>query len=74
MCLAVPLQVSRVVDEETAVVRQGETELEISTALLEEVRVGDYVIVHAGFGIDVLDLQEAEQRLELFRRMRDAAP
>ena len=74
MCLAVPLQVSRVVDEETAVVRQGETELEISTALLEEVRVGDYVIVHAGFGIDVLDLQEAEERLELFRRMRDAAP
>jgi len=74
MCLAVPLQVSRIVDDETAVVRQGETELEISTALLEEVRVGDYVIVHAGFGIDVLDLQEAEQRLELFRRMRDAAP
>lgn len=74
MCLAVPMRVSRIVDEETAVVSQGETKLEISTALLQDVRLGDYVIVHAGFAIDILDLQEAEERLELFRRMKDAAP
>jgi hydrogenase expression/formation protein HypC len=74
MCLAVPMQVCRVLDDEKAVVRQGETELEISTALLQDVEVGDYVIVHAGFGIDILDLREAEERLALFREMREKSP
>jgi hydrogenase expression/formation protein HypC len=74
MCLAVPMQVCRVLGGEKAVVRQGETELEISTALLQDVGVGDYVIVHAGFGIDILDLREAEERLALFREMREKSP
>lgn len=74
MCLAVPMQISRVLDNDKAVVRQGETELEISTSLLQDVKVGDYVIVHAGFGIDILDLQEAEERLALFREMREKSP
>jgi hydrogenase expression/formation protein HypC len=68
------MQVCRVLDDEKAVVRQGETELEISTALLQDVGVGDYVIVHAGFGIDILDLREAEERLALFREMREKSP
>ena len=71
MCLAVPMQISCLLEDDKALVKQGEIEIEISTSLLEKVEVGDYVIVHAGFGIDLLDLQEAEERLELFRQMKE---
>jgi hydrogenase expression/formation protein HypC len=71
MCLAVPMQISCLLEDNKALVKQGEIEIEISTSLLEKVEVGDYVIVHAGFGIDLLDLQEAEERLELFRQMKE---
>ena len=71
MCLAVPMRISCLLEDNKALVKQGETEIEISTSLLEKVEVGDYVIVHAGFGIDLLDLQEAEERLELFRQMKE---
>ena len=71
MCLAVPMRISCLLEDDKALVKQGETAIEISTSLLEKVEVGDYVIVHAGFGIDLLDLQEAEERLELFRQMKE---
>jgi len=38
---------------------------------LVDARVGDYVIVHAGYAIEVLDKEEAEKTLELFREMLD---
>jgi hydrogenase expression/formation protein HypC len=37
--------------------------------LTPEVRVGDYVVIHTGFAINVLDEQEAEETLRLFREL-----
>ena len=71
MCLAVPLMISKIVDNQRALVTQGNTDLEINTTLLENPRTGDYVIVHAGFGIEKLDFEEAEKRLELFRQISE---
>ena len=73
MCLAVPLQITTILDDERAMVQQGSTELEVNTSLLQEARAGDFVIVHAGFAIEVLDLEEAEERLELFRQLEEGA-
>jgi hydrogenase expression/formation protein HypC len=73
MCLAVPLQVTEILGEDRALVKQGSTTLEVSTSLLESVKAGDFVIVHAGFAIELLDLQEAEERLELFRQIEEGA-
>jgi len=39
--------------------------------MLPEAKVGDYVIVHAGFAIQILNEEEAEKSLELFREMAD---
>ena len=72
MCLAVPLEISKVLDGERALVKQGQGELEINISLLDEPKPGDFIIVHAGFGIEKLDLEEANKRLELFREI-DAA-
>jgi hydrogenase expression/formation protein HypC len=72
MCLAVPMQISEILDERKALVRQGATSLEIDISLLDEPKTGDYVIVHAGFAIETLDLEEAKERLELFRQVEEA--
>ena len=69
MCLAVPLEISKILDEERALVKQGLGELEINISLLHEPKPGDFIIVHAGFGIEKLDLEEANKRLELFREI-----
>ncbi len=66
MCLAIPMKIERIVDEETAVVTQRETELEVNTALLENPSPGDYIIVHAGFAIEKLEYDDARDRLDLF--------
>ena len=73
MCLAVPLEIDRLLDEERAVVMQADTELEINVSLISDPQPGDYVIVHAGFAIDKLDLEEAGERLELFRHLEEQA-
>lgn len=72
MCLAVPMKVVRVRgDRATAVV--DDVEREIGTALVPDVAVGDFVIVHAGFAIQKLSESEAEETLELFRQMAELA-
>jgi hydrogenase expression/formation protein HypC len=74
MCLAVPLQILRITGERTAMVRQAHSEMEVDVSLLDDPRPGEFVIVHAGFAIQILELQEAEERLELFRRIGEAVP
>jgi len=70
MCLAVPLEIKEILDSERALVIQGSAEMEINISLLENPSAGDYVIVHAGFAIETLDIPEAEARLDLFEQMR----
>lgn len=70
MCLAVPMKVVRTgIDRATAII--DGVEREIGTALVPDVTVGDYVIVHAGFAIQKLSEEEARETLELFRRMAE---
>ena len=71
MCLAIPMKIKRIVDSETAVVTQGETELEVNTALLENPSPGDYIIVHAGFAIEILGDGEANEIIELYDTLQE---
>ena len=66
MCLAVPLQIETINENQTASVKQGSSLLEVDVSLLSDVAVGDFVIVHAGYAIEVLELDEAEARLDMF--------
>ncbi len=59
MCLGVPLKVVEVREDNTALVDMGGPTLEISTIFTPEVKVGDYVLVHAGFSISILSEEEA---------------
>ena len=71
MCLAVPMEIKEILNTEFALARQGSTEIEVNISLLEDLKSGDYVIVHAGFAIETLDLEEAEGRIELFRQLEE---
>jgi hydrogenase expression/formation protein HypC len=55
MCLAVPCRIVRLEGEDTAVVDVGGVRKSISTALVEGVGPGDYVIVHVGYALAQLD-------------------
>ncbi len=68
MCLAVPAQVLFVTGQE-AEVDVGGVRRRISIALTPEVRVGNYVLIHTGFAISVLDEEEARETLKLFREL-----
>ena len=63
-----PTRVLAIGDQE-ADVELGGVRRRISVVLTPEVRVGDYVIVHSGFAINVLDEREAEETLKLLREL-----
>ena len=64
MCLAIPVQVTELLDEQRALVSAGGVLREIKTALVDDLAVGDYVILHVGFALSKLDEREAQLTLE----------
>ncbi|AWI80290.1 hydrogenase assembly protein HupF [Parazoarcus communis] len=66
MCLAIPARVVELLDGDNARIDLGGVKKEISLALVEDVAVGDYVIVHVGYALSRLDAEEAERTLALF--------
>ncbi len=72
MCLAVPMKVTSITPEglATCKVGEGDTFVNASAMLLEEeLKVGDYVIVHAGFCLRKIEPEDAEQTLKLLREI-----
>ncbi len=69
MCLAVPTKILEIEGQE-AEAEIGGVRRRISVALTPEARPGDYVLVHAGFAISVLDENEARESLNLFEELR----
>ena len=69
MCLAIPARLVELRPDDQAVVDLGGIRKEISIALVSEVAVGDYVIVHVGHAIGTIDPEEAERTLALFAEM-----
>jgi hydrogenase expression/formation protein HypC len=65
MCLAVPVKITKVEGKE-AEVDIGGISRRISVWLTPEAKVGDYVLLHTGYAISVLDQAEAAETLKLF--------
>jgi hydrogenase expression/formation protein HypC len=68
MCLAVPVKVIAI-DGMEADVDIGGVERRVSIMLTPEVKVGDYVLLHTGYAINVIDEQRAKETLELFEEI-----
>ena len=70
MCLAIPSKIVEIRENNTAVVDTLGVKRVISLELLgEEVKEGDYVLIHVGFAIQKLSEEEALESLELFKQM-----
>jgi hydrogenase expression/formation protein HypC len=70
MCLGVPMQVKTITDD-LAVCEIDGVQREASLMLLEDVRVGDFVLIHAGFAIEKIDEAEAQLTLDALRAALD---
>ena len=70
MCLAIPALLVEKRPHDQALVELGGIRKPVSIALVPEANVGDYVIVHVGHAIGVLDPEEAQKTLALFAEMQ----
>jgi len=66
MCLAIPARVVALTQPDTAQVDVGGVQMKVSLALVDDVHVGDFVIVHVGYALTKLDPAEAERTLATF--------
>jgi hydrogenase expression/formation protein HypC len=82
MCLAIPIRVEKLLPDDMAQVTLNGVSKNVSIALLEDVRVGDFLLIHVGYALARLDPDEAEQTLAMMREaavpalleMEDARP
>ena len=75
MCLAIPVQVKEVLPDNMAKVTLDGVSKIISTALVDDVRPGDYLVLHVGYALARIDAEEAERTLALIQEaaLGDAA-
>jgi len=73
MCLALPARVVELLGADQARIDLGGVTKQVSIALVPEARVGDYVIVHVGHAIGLIDPEEAARTLALFAEMESQA-
>ncbi|MCX6286667.1 MAG: HypC/HybG/HupF family hydrogenase formation chaperone [Bacteroidetes bacterium] len=73
MCLAIPAKVIRV-NGSNALVLIEDTEYNASLLLLEDVKEGDYVMLHAGFAIQKVDEEEAKETMRLLNEVASYNP
>lgn len=74
MCLALPARVVELTGTDSAIVELGGVRKIISIALVPEAQPGDYVIVHVGHAIGLLDVEEAQATLALFAELARSQP
>lgn len=66
MCLALPAKVVAIDEQsDTATVALGEVKKDISLALVEDVQINDFVLIHVGYALNKLSPEEAERTLQL---------
>ena len=72
MCLAVPALIKSIKGQQAVADIEGVTR-EISLQLTPEAKAGDYVLLHTGYAISIIDAEEAEETLKLLREMSEAS-
>ena len=73
MCLAIPMKIASLNEDRMATVDVLGVAREISLDLTPQAQVGDYVLVHAGFAIEVVDEQYAQETLDLIKEFPELA-
>ncbi|MDA8336741.1 MAG: HypC/HybG/HupF family hydrogenase formation chaperone [Peptococcaceae bacterium] len=69
MCLAVPGRVAEILGGNWVLIETFGLTGKVGTHLVGEVAVGDYLVVHAGYAIEKLDLEEARERIRIWEEL-----
>jgi hydrogenase expression/formation protein HypC len=71
MCLAIPGKIVEIVDEENRIakVEIGGVRRGVNVGMLDDIKIGDYVLVHVGFAMSKVDEQQAEETLRLLQEL-----
>ncbi len=69
MCLSIPAKVVTI-NGDMATVSLGETIINASLQLVDDIKVGDYILLHTGFAIQKLSQKDAEETFKLFEELR----
>jgi hydrogenase expression/formation protein HypC len=68
MCLAIPARITAVDEDlDMATVALGAVSKEVSLALVDDIAIGDYVLVHVGYALNKVSPEEADRTLSLIR-------
>ena len=71
MCLAIPAQLVERINDRESVVAWSDMQMTVCTELVPDVKEGDWVLVHTGYIIEVIDPQEAAESIALFREIME---
>lgn len=71
MCLGIPAKVVQIDESQQGKVDYLGTKVKTNFALLEDVKIGDWVIIHAGFAISKMNEEEAKETLSLLREIAE---
>ncbi|MBO4227477.1 HypC/HybG/HupF family hydrogenase formation chaperone [Bradyrhizobium neotropicale] len=72
MCLSVPAEVTKILPDDMAIVSVEGVSKEISIVLVDDLAVGDYVLVHVGYALARIDPEEAKRTVELLQQLSNA--
>jgi len=74
MCLALPAKVTDIAeDRQTGIAEVGGVGKTVSFALLDDVDIGDYVLIHVGYALTLIDPEEAAKTLALFDEIAEVS-
>jgi hydrogenase expression/formation protein HypC len=69
MCLAVPAKITRIDESGQGTASYMGSVVQVNLTLVPQARRGDWVIIHAGFAISVMNAKEARETLRLFKEL-----
>jgi len=69
MCLAIPVKIKSIAKDKAVVDADG-IEREASLMLMTDAKIGDYILLHAGFAIQKIDEKEAMESLKVWKEMK----
>jgi len=69
MCLGIPMKVEKVMGE-FAIVSLGKVKRKVNISFIENVKKGDYLIIHVGFAIEKLNKKEAEETIKIIKQIK----
>ena len=70
MCLSIPAKVESI-DGDMALVSVGGSKYNASLQMLDDVEVGDFILLHTGFAIQKISKEDAEETLQIFKEFND---